>query len=213
MKGLFITFEGIEGSGKTTQIKRLREWFAERGHAVVVTREPGGTPIAEAIRSVLLDPDHTAMTPNAELLLYAAARAQHVAERIKPSLEAGAMVLCDRFADSTVAYQGCARGIDRAVLDYLAAFAAGGIEPDLTVLLDLSPHEGLQRATRGRAADRIEGESLAFHEKVREGFLELALEFPKRIRIVPAAGPPEAIAGHISEIVEQVMAMRNPGSS
>lgn len=208
MKGLFITFEGIEGSGKTTQIKRLRNWFAEKGQEAIVTREPGGTPISEAIRGLLLNPDHSAMVSNAELLLYGAARAQHVAELIQPSLERGAMILCDRFADSTVAYQGFARGVDRVVLDRLNAFATGGIEPDITLLFDLPVRSGLQRALRGRAADRIERESIAFHEKVREGYLELAKQHPERIHIVNADQSPDAVAVDVAAIVERSVAER-----
>lgn len=202
MKGLFITFEGIEGSGKTTQIKRLRHWLTDRGHETVVTREPGGTVISEAIRTVLLNPDHEAMASNTELLLYSAARAQHVTEMIQPALEAGVMVLCDRFSDSTTAYQGYGRGLDRNLLERLDELATGGIQPDITLLFDLPVHNGLQRALRGRLADRIEQESVDFHQRVRDGYLEIAKAFPDRIFVIPAEQAPDAVAAAVIEVVQ-----------
>jgi dTMP kinase len=205
VKGLFITFEGIEGSGKTTQIKRLRNWFIDHGYETVITREPGGTIISEAIRSVLLNPDHDTMVSSTELLLYAAARAQHVEELIKPALESGVMVLCDRYSDSTVAYQGYGRGVTRTMLDQLNRFATGGLEPDVTLLFDLDVHEGLQRALRGRLADRIEQESVDFHERVRNGYLDLAREFPDRFVVIPAEQAADAVAIKVIESVQHLV--------
>lgn len=200
--GIFITFEGIEGSGKSSQISRLADALRKRGHSVVVTREPGGCPIADAIRSIVLDPGNSRLVPKAELLLYAAARAQHVAEVIRPALAAGKVVLCDRFIDATRAYQGGGRAIDPALIDSLNHLAAEGIEPDLTLLLDLPVAEGLGRA-RTRNADhaleaesRFESESLAFHGRVRETYLAQAREHA-RFAVIDAQGDLETVAARI----------------
>lgn len=202
MRGWFITFEGVEGCGKTTQIGLLRDYFESRGRLVEVTREPGGTPIGEAIRGLLLDPDHTAMGPAAELLLYAAARAQHVHQRIRPALDAGRVVLCDRFADSTLAYQGSGRGLPLDTLARLHEVATDGLWPDLTLTIDLPVEEGMRRArSRGRS-DRLEQESIAFHERVREGFLRLAEQSPSRIKIIDGTQSVEEVAAAIRRHVE-----------
>jgi len=166
-RGLFITFEGVEGAGKTTQIELLRDALQTEGHSVYVTREPGGDPVAEAIRAILLSPEHQ-VTPIAELLLFLAARAQVTANVIRPHLDAGQIVLCDRFIDSTVAYQGYARGHDVKMIQRLNELATGGLEPNLTILLDLDPEIGLARQLD---RNRMEGESLEFHRRVREGYL------------------------------------------
>jgi len=178
--GKFITFEGGEGVGKSTNIQWCAEWLAEQGIEAVVTREPGGTPIAELIRNKLLKAHHSEpMTPMAELLLMFAARNQHIEQVIKPALERGAWVLCDRFTDSTVAYQGFGRGLDLAVIDQLKALAQGSLEPDCTFLLDAPIEVGMSRA-RGRSeqtgeeTDRFETEAMAFFERVRDGFQTLA---------------------------------------
>lgn len=182
MTAPFVTFEGIEGSGKTTQVRRLSEYLAGRRIPHRVTREPGGTPFADEIRSLLLAPREEAVFPEAELLLYEAARAQHVRSVILPALRSGTAVLCDRFCDATAAYQGHSRGIDAARIGELNAFAAGGLVPDLTFLLDVAAGEGLARAaSRGWGRDRIEGESIRFHERVREGYLRLCARHPDRI--------------------------------
>jgi dTMP kinase len=210
MRGAFITFEGVEGCGKTTQLRLLEAHLRAQGQEVLVTREPGGPPIAEAIRGILLDPENRAMGPTTELLLYAAARAQHVYETIWPALELGKTVLCDRFADSTAAYQGAGRGIPRDMLDQLHQLATGGIQPDRTFLLDLPPAEGLARArTRGRA-DRLEQESLPFHERVRAGFLALAEAEPQRILVVDARQEVEVLAAQIRQEVKRLL--QRPGS-
>jgi dTMP kinase len=209
MKGTFITFEGIEGCGKTTQIKLLAEALRGNGRDIVLTREPGGTTIGERIRSVLLDSAHRQMAPIAELLLYAAARNQHVEEVIMPSLEAGKTVLCDRYADATTAYQGAARDIDPGVLEAVHDVATEGLWPGLTVLLDLPASEGLGRALeRNRAnaeasrEDRFEREALDFHERVRAGYLAIAKREPKRFVVIDATGSVQEIHERILSAVQ-----------
>ncbi len=167
MAGLFITFEGVEGAGKTTQIELLRDALAGEGHAVCMTREPGGDPTAEAIRQIILS-EESPVTPAAELLLFTAARAQVTELVIRPHLEAGEIVICDRFIDSTIAYQGYARGNDLELIQRLNEFATGGLVPDLTILLNLDPEKGLSRQMD---RNRMEGESIEFHRRVREGYL------------------------------------------
>lgn len=207
MKGLFITFEGIEGCGKTTQLKRAQRYLEERGFPVLVTREPGGTTIGEAIRSVLLDPLHVAIAPATELLLYAAARAQHVAELIRPALEEGRIVLCDRFADSTTAYQGGGRGLSLDGIRALHALATGGLQPDLTLLLDLPADAGLERARARGRYDRLEREAILFHERVRDSFLRLAAEAPDRIKTVDGSDCIDRVAAavraHLDALLRQ----------
>lgn len=203
--GVFITFEGVEGSGKSTQIERLRQYLGSMGYAVVVTREPGGTPIAEAIREVLLDPANSGMCPAAELLLYEAARAQHVDELIRPALEASKVVLCDRFADSTTAYQGAGRGLTPEILSRLHEIATGGMRPDLTVVIDVPAEVGLARARHAGAVDRIEAESIAFHERVREGFLGLAKAEPERVKVVDGNRTIEEVRAEIVGLVDALL--------
>ena len=205
MSGLFITFEGGEGCGKTTQIDLLAEYLREQGRTVVETREPGGTPIAEAIRGVLLNPEHGEMDTQAELLLYAAARAQHVNEKIGPALAAGQVVLCDRFADSTTAYQGAARGVAASELAALHRMATGDIWPHKTFLIDLAPEVGLDRAKIRGTADRLESEALSFHTAVRQGFLKLAQEEPERIQVIDGAQEIQTIALEIQSVVEGLL--------
>ena len=192
---LFVTFEGIEGSGKSTHLRLLAGALRTAGHPVVETREPGGTPLGQALRELLLTPSDTPPEPLAELLLYCADRAQHVAQVIRPALAAGQIVLCDRFSDSTLAYQGYARGLDLATVRALDASARAGLEPDLTFLLDCPPDAGLSRArARSGSSDRFEQETLAFHEAVRRGFHALAAAAPARYRIIDTA-PPAAQVG------------------
>ena len=180
---MFVTFEGIEGCGKTTQAKLLCEALVDRGYSVVFTREPGGTPAAEELRSFLLKPREERFPPFAELSVYEAARAFHVENLIKPSLKEGAVVICDRFIDSTLAYQGYGRGIDLSLVERLNQEATGGLKPDLTVLIDLPVEEAFKRISE-RRKDRMESESLKFHQRVREGFLEIARREPERFLIV-----------------------------
>ena len=207
--GFFITFEGVEGCGKTTQIKLLAELLAARGISTVLTREPGGCPIADKIRAILLDAENKALSPLAELMLYAAARAQHVTEVISPALESGKIVLCDRFCDATVAYQSFGRGIDRSVIDSLNSHACQGVTPDLTVLVDCDPVTGLERArlrieaTSGPREERFELEALAFHHRVRAGYLHLAAQEPHRFMIINGA---ETIENIFAAISSQVVA-------
>lgn len=207
--GYFITFEGVEGCGKTTQIRMLSELLTARGIRTRLTREPGGCPIADKIRSILLDAENSALSPLAELMLYAAARAQHVSEVIIPALGAGTIVLCDRFSDATTAYQSFGRGIDRNVIDALNSHACQGVAPDLTVLFDCDPAIGLDRArqrieaTSGPREERFELEALAFHQRVRAGYLQLAAENPDRFLIMDGS---ESIDHIFSSLSAQLLA-------
>lgn len=205
MKPPFITFEGVEGCGKSTQLNLLAEHLRSRGWNVEVLREPGGVPIAEAIREILLDPANKAMCTTSELLLYAAARAQLVHERVLPALANGKAVLCDRFADSTTAYQGAGRGIDATQIEQIHELANAGLWPDRTFLLDLPVEAGLERARHRGRADRIEQESLHFHHRVREAYLELARRHPERIIVLDAAQSVEALAAEIRSIADEVL--------
>jgi dTMP kinase len=202
MRGWFITFEGPEGSGKTTQQRRMAPWLESQGIPVVVTREPGGTPIGERIREVLHDCAHTEMTAEAEILLYSASRAQHVGEIIRPAMAAGKVVLCDRFYDSTYAYQGYGRGLSLDDLRRITTFATQGLVPDLTLYLDVPPEVGIaRREASGEALNRLDRETLAFHQRVRKGYLALIEAEPERWRYVDAAGAPDAIQQALREIV------------
>lgn len=191
---MFITLEGIEGSGKTTQLKNITGFLEGRGRKCLVTREPGGTAIGKKIRSVLLNPDSKGMEPLTELLLYVADRAEHVKKIIRPALAAGKTVLCDRFFDATVVYQGYARGLDLALIHRLHRRVLEDLMPDVTILFDLPPKIGLLRAwnqinngNRAGVETRFEEEDLAFHEKIRAGYLEIARLEPERFCIVDAA--------------------------
>ncbi|CAM4510771.1 dTMP kinase [Paenibacillus xylanexedens] len=188
-RGKFITLEGGEGSGKTTMIGRLGSYFEERGIPYVVTREPGGIEIAEKIRSIILDPLHTAMDARTEALLYAAARSQHLAEKVEPALRAGKAVICDRFVDSSLVYQGYARGLGIENVWAINRFAIGDLMPDVTLYLDIEPEVGLARidAHDGREVNRLDLENLEFHRKVREGYFLLKEQFPERIRVIDAS--------------------------
>jgi len=187
VRGVFVTFEGTEGSGKTTQIQRLSADLAIQRYSVIVTREPGGTAISEQIRSLLLDPENTAMKSTTELLLYAASRTQHVLEKIIPALEEGKVAISDRFADASLAYQGYGRGLDINLIRSLNRIATNGTVPDITFLLDLPVDIGLKRAgKRGQGFDRLEREKTEFHQRVRQGYLEMADQEPDRIKVIPA---------------------------
>ncbi len=190
---LFITFEGLDGSGKSSHLRRVSAWLEERRVEHVVTHEPGGTPLGDALRAVFLDPRWGTMDGTVELLLVFASRRQHLIEVIEPALAAGRHVLCDRFTDSTRAYQGAGRGVPLPLIEQVDRVATGGRGPDRTLLFDLSPEEARARghspARRERgAADRLDGEALAFYERVRRGFLELARAEPERFRIVDSSG-------------------------
>lgn len=193
MVAKFITFEGVEGSGKSTQIRLLEKTLQKMGHETIVTREPGGSKIGDQIREILLNKENKEMLSMTELLLYVAGRAQHVYQVIQPALKEGKIVLSDRFADSSAAYQGAARAIDEATLKKIHELAIKNFQPDLTFLLDLPAQQGLKRirGARGRL-DRLEEEALAFHEKVRLGYLALAKKEPKRFCVLNA-GDEEAV--------------------
>ena len=186
-RGLFITFEGPDGSGKTTQVRLFGENLKKLGFEVTTTREPGGTRISDAIRSILLDAQNTMMAPMTEAMLYAAARCQHVREVIRPAVEAGQIVICDRFYDSSVAYQAFGRGLGEEDIIKLNAFALEGLVPDLTFLLDVDAVRGLARVGGRAKKDRLENEAVAFHEMVRNAFLTIAGREPKRVKVVDAA--------------------------
>lgn len=207
MRGKFITFEGGEGSGKSTQARLLADHLRQAGQSVLETREPGGSPFAERVRGLILDPATPAHGPLSEALLFMAARADHLAATIRPALAAGSWVVCDRFTDSTRVYQGAAGGLPAEVLDTLEALVVGETRPDLTLLLDLEPAVGLERARqRGAssglaASDGYENRGLAYHERLRGGFLALAAREPKRVVVVDGGAAPEAIAGQIRAAV------------
>ncbi|MDO8682943.1 MAG: dTMP kinase [Armatimonadota bacterium] len=197
-RGWFITLEGPEGCGKTTQFELLAQWFRERGDDVLTTIEPGGEPVAETIRRMLLHDDDP-LTARTELLLYLAARAQHVERVILPAVESGAVVICARFSDSTLAYQGYARGLDIEFIRRANDFATAGLAPDLTLLIDCSVELGLERQ---QMRNRMEAESLEFHRKVRHGFLQLAKEEPDRIKVIDGAADIETVRRSIIAAVE-----------
>ena len=204
---MFITFEGPDGSGKSTQIKRLAERLNAAGQTVLLTREPGGTDIGEQVRAVLHDLRNTAMQPRAEILLYSAARAQLVGERIQPHLAAGGVVLSDRYFDSTLAYQGYGHGLDLAALRQITAFATHGLQPDLTLLFDLDPETGLQRRLANREEwNRLDAYALAFHQRVREGYLELCRAEPARWVKLEAAQPVDTLAAAVWHVVSARLA-------
>lgn len=201
-KGIFITFEGPEGGGKTSQLAALAEFLRQSGYSVLVTREPGGTPIGDQVRSVLMGLKNTEMQPRTEILLFQASRAQLVEQVILPHLAEGYVVLCDRYADSTLAYQGYGYqkfGLEQ--LKPLIAFATGGLLPDLTLLLDVDIHEGLRRRMLDGDYNRLDVYECAFHERVRQGYLELASLEPGRWVTVDAGQPPEQVQAAIRQIV------------
>lgn len=187
MKGLFITIEGPDGSGKSTQIKKLADYLEQAGHAVVLTREPGGTKISEKIREIILDKDNIEMDPVTEALLYAASRAQHVAEVIRPALKEGKTVICDRFVDSSIVYQGIGRELGIETVENINCIAVKNTLPHITFLFQLCPEIGLERKTQQGEKDRLEQEALAFHQKVFEGYKGLKELYPDRIVVVDAS--------------------------
>lgn len=205
-KGIFITFEGTEGGGKSTQIKKAASFLRSHGREVLLLREPGGTKVSEAIREILLNKENTEMNAQAELLLYLAARAQIVGEKILPALQHGAVVICDRFEDSTLAYQGYGRGLSVSEIQKMSRlFVRGKLQPDLTFVLNIDPREGMKRGGRH---DRMERQSMAFHKKVQLGFLDLARKNPKRYKVLDATQPIGAIAYQIQEILRQCLRIK-----
>lgn len=199
-KGIFITFEGIEGSGKTTQAERAFDAVKLAGYNCMFTREPGGTEVSEKIRAILLDETNSEMTPLCELLLYLASRSQNVFETILPALEKGSIVIADRFSDSTVAYQGGGRGLDKEMIKTLNDLATDGLKPDLTILVDIDPAKGLGRSV---SKDRIEMESINFHRRVRREFLKIAEEEPKRVTTVDGDADSDSIHEQIMIAIRQ----------
>lgn len=197
----FITLEGPDGSGKTSQAAMLAQFLSEAGHDVLLSREPGGTPIGDQIRQVLMNLQNTAMDPRAEFLLFSASRAQLVAEVIQPHLAAGGVVVCDRFYDSSLAYQGYGQGLEIETLRAITRFATGGLTPDLTLLLDLPPEEGLKRRKKGGSWNRLDAYEVAFHERVRRGYLTLAEAEPDRWVVFDASQKPEALQREIRAAV------------
>ncbi len=187
MKGLFISIEGTDGAGKSTQIDLLKKYITEKGRDVIVTREPGGTPISEKIREIILDNNNSEMSYITEALLYAASRAQHVNEKIKPALMEGKIIICDRFVDSSIAYQCAARGISREIIEDINKYAIDGIMPDITLYFDITPEEGIKRKKNMHTLDRIEQEKQDFHNKVYEGYQMLLKLYPERIKRIDAS--------------------------
>lgn len=206
-KGLFITLEGGEGSGKTTIIEELGRALEGRGIPYVITREPGGIEIAEKIRGIILDPMHTAMEGRTEALLYAAARRQHLVEKVEPALERGMVVLCDRFIDSSLAYQGHARGLGVQEVLAINSFATNGRFPDHTFYMDIEPEQGLSRiaAGQGREVNRLDLESIEFHQKVREGYLIVAEMYPQRITTIDASRGKKEVAAEINNCLSALL--------
>jgi len=205
---MFLTFEGIEGSGKTTQIKKTTSWLKQRGCNCITTREPGSTDIGSKIRAILLDPLNKNLDHMAEMLLYMADRAHHIGAIVKPALAKGKTVLCDRYFDATLAYQGYARGIDIKLLRQLHLLTLNNFKPDLTLLLDLAPETGLARAweqidlgARTTRESRFENEKLNFHQKVRAGYLDLAKQEPERFRIIDASQNKRQVQEKIQEVL------------
>jgi dTMP kinase len=209
---MFITLEGIEGSGKTTQIRQIVDFLNQNGRPCVVTREPGGTQIGKKIRSILLDSASCAMDPRTELLLYMADRIQHLQELVYPAMREGKTVVCDRFFDATVVYQGYARGLDVEWIKTLHRIILNNIRPDLTLLLDLAPEIGLSRAweavhsgDREPGETRFEQEAISFHRKVREGYLALSLAEPERFSVIDASQTPEKVQQDIMQVIKKVL--------
>lgn len=200
-RGLFITFEGGEGAGKSTLITRLHEHFASL--PTIITREPGGTLLGKKVREILLEKQDISLSSRAELLLFLADRAEHVQSVLLPALDTGKIILCDRFTDSTFAYQGAARKIEKKHLQELCDFATDTLKPDLTLYLDVDPETGLKRASG--TGDRIEKESLQFHHQVRDGFLSLAKENPERIKVIDATQPIEAVFSHATSYIQPMV--------
>jgi dTMP kinase len=199
---LFVTLEGPDGGGKSTQARQLVDYLRGRGLNVLLTREPGGTPIGDQIRRTLMDLGNTGMNPRSEILLFSASRAQIVHQVIRPHLESGGIVVCDRFYDSTLAYQGYGHGLDLQALQTITAFATGGLRPDLTLLLDLPAEDGLRRRKRGGQWNRLDAYDLAFHQRVRQGYFALAAAEPERWVRLDATQPVDAVQAEMRQAVD-----------
>lgn len=206
MAGCFITFEGVDGCGKSTQARLLADRLVGEGHQVILTREPGGTPLGEKIRTLLLDPHNGEMVSECEVLLYLAARAQHVHEKIMQHLSSGAIVICDRFQEATFAYQGYGRGVDREMLGAMNLFASGGLAPDLTFIFDIPIETAFKRLeSMNRAKDRLESEGKCFFERIRQGYCTLSAEAPERIVMLDGTLSPDLIAKKVFGAVVKKM--------
>lgn len=205
MKGLFITLEGGDGAGKSTQIRNIERFFTEKGLVVVHTREPGGTQISEKLRDILLDNHNSEMTAVTEMMIYAASRAQHVREKIIPALERGEVVICDRFVDSSVAYQAYGRELGDMVAE-VNKHATGGLKPDITFWLDIDPEAGKARAAKAGELDRLELEKMDFHYRVYEGYKKIAAAEPDRVKRINAADTVEVICSNIYACLEELCA-------
>ncbi|HEU4593900.1 MAG TPA: dTMP kinase [Pyrinomonadaceae bacterium] len=204
MASAFITFEGIDGSGKSTQLRMLASELRLRGHEVVTTREPGGTPLGKRVRKLVLDAEEQ-VDPLAELLLYAADRAQHVRRLVRPALDSGHFVLSDRYADATVAYQGAGRGFPEELVSEVVALATGGLMPDLTLIFDLTVEESRrraeQRSLKGDKQDRLDAEDAAFHTRVRDAYLRIAASEPERVHVIDAGGSVQETQSQVMKLV------------
>ncbi len=211
MAAAFITFEGIDGSGKSTQLRMLTSELRLRGHEVIATREPGGTPLGTRLREALLDTEQQ-VDPLAELLLYAADRAQHVRALVRPALEAGHIIISDRYADATIAYQGAGRGFPESLIAEVVALATGGLMPDLTLIFDLSVEESRERTNRrdttDQKQDRLDAEDAAFHIRVREAYMRIAAADPDRVKIINSNGAVEQTHSEVIKIVTQFLESR-----
>lgn len=208
---MFITLEGPEGSGKSMQIRELAEFVREKGFEVLTTREPGGTFIGDQIREVIMRMDNTMMHPNTEILLFCAARAQLVAEVIRPNLEKGVVVISDRYGDSTLAYQGYGHGLDLKILREILKFATGGLQPDLTLLLDVDIDEGMNRKIKGGSEwNRMDAQQLEFHRRVRAGYQEMAQADPDRWQLINAANDPQTVQQDIRAVMMKKLESHRP---
>jgi len=208
-KGLFISFEGADGTGKSTQVRLLAEYLRSAGYDVLLTREPGGTPISEKIREIILDPSNSEMDAHTEALLYAASRAQLVSEVLRPAIESGKIVICDRFMDSSIAYQGFARGLGSDNIRTINEFAVHGLQPDITFFMDLAPEKAMQRVERQGNKDRLEAEKMEFHDKVYRGFLELSEIYKNRYVRIDASESIQDISDRIKKYFTDYVARRD----
>ncbi|MBM7686829.1 MAG: dTMP kinase [Epulopiscium sp.] len=204
MRGLFISMEGSDGSGKTTQIERLKDYFLNKGYEVIITREPGGTLISEQIRNIVLDVKNEVLSDMTETLLYAASRAQHVEEKIKPALESGKIVISDRFVDSSIVYQGYARGIGMDIVEAINSYAVQGFMPDITFFFDIEPELAMKRKNSQKSLDRLEQEHISFHNKVYEGYKILLKKYPERIKSINAR---QSIDNIYEQIIKEVSSL------
>jgi dTMP kinase len=211
MRGVLITFEGVEGSGKSTQAERLHKWLSEQGVACILSREPGGTAIGEQVRDILLDPDNRAMDGLTELFLYLASRNQHVREKVRPALEKGMVVILDRYLDSSAAYQGFGRGLGERPVSRLNKLAIAGLRPHLTVLVDVPVKVGQDRK-EATSLDRLERERVEFHERVRQGYLQVARRAPGRFKIVDGTLPADelerVVFSHVEELLKRKVILK-----